>query len=176
MKPFSHIFVTLSFCSSFSAAARIALSLALVASVILSFSFSFIIFACYWIILCFSLSFFIARVDSASDSFSLFSIYACKIFCSGPPQCSSCIHQHNLKRIRLTLSSSSSFSFLSSFSSFLSFLFPGPIGASFTCVCQKNSADSVDSSQRVSDVSNTCSGGEFDGCEGRIRPFLDYTL
>ena len=21
-----------------------------------------------------------------------------------------------------------------------------------------------------------CGGGEFDGCEGRIRPFLDYTL
>ena len=34
----------------------------------------------------------------------------------------------------------------------------------------------MDSSQRVSDVSNTCGGGEFDGCEGRIRPFLDETL
>ena len=34
-----------------------------------------------------------------------------KLFCSGPPQCSSCIHQNNSKRIRLTLSSSSSFSF-----------------------------------------------------------------
>ena len=32
-----------------------------------------------------------------------------------PTQCYSCIHQHNSKRIRLTLSSSSSFSFLSSF-------------------------------------------------------------
>ena len=34
----------------------------------------------------------------------------------------------------------------------------------------------MDSSQRVSDVLNTCGGGEFDSCEGRIRPFLDYTL
>ena len=32
-----------------------------------------------------------------------------------PPQCSSCIHQHNSKRILLTLSSSSSFSFFSSY-------------------------------------------------------------
>ena len=32
-----------------------------------------------------------------------------------PPQCSSCIHQHNSKLIRLTLSSSSSFSFSSYF-------------------------------------------------------------
>ena len=105
----------LSFWSSFSAAARIALSLALVASVILYFSPSFISFACYWIIICFSLSLFIARVDSASDSFSLFSISACKLFCSVPPQCSSYIHKHNSKRIGLTLSSSSSFSFSSSF-------------------------------------------------------------
>ena len=82
---------------------------------ILSFYFSFISFPCSWIILCFSLIFFIARVDSASDSFSLFSISACKFFCSGPPQCSSCIHQQNSKRIWLTLFSSSSFSFLSSF-------------------------------------------------------------
>ena len=37
-------------------------------------------------------------------------------------------------------------------------------------------ADSVDSSRRVSDVLNTCGGGDFDGCEGRIRPFLDDTL
>ena len=62
-----------------------------------------------------SLSFFIARGDSASDSFRLFSISACKLFCSGPPQCSSCIHQHNSKRTQLTLSSSLSFSFSSSF-------------------------------------------------------------
>ena len=34
----------------------------------------------------------------------------------------------------------------------------------------------MDSSRRVSDVSNACGGGEFDGCEGRIRPFLDDTL
>ena len=34
----------------------------------------------------------------------------------------------------------------------------------------------MDSSRRVSDVSNTCGGGEFDGCEGRIRPFLDDTM
>ena len=34
----------------------------------------------------------------------------------------------------------------------------------------------MDSSRRVSDVSNTCGGGEFDGCEGRIRSFLDDTL
>ena len=26
------------------------------------------------------------------------------------------------------------------------------------------------------DVPNTCGGGEFDGCEGSIRPFLDDTL
>ena len=30
--------------------------------------------------------------------------------------------------------------------------------------------------RRVSDVSNTCVGGDFDGCEGGIRPFLDETL
>ena len=82
---------------------------------LLYFSFSFINFACYWIILCFSLSFFIARVDSASDSFSLFSISACKFFYSSPPQCSSCIHQHNSKRIWITLFPSSLFSFSSSF-------------------------------------------------------------
>ena len=34
----------------------------------------------------------------------------------------------------------------------------------------------MDSSRRVSEVSNMCGGGEFDGCEGRIRPFLDDTL
>ena len=34
----------------------------------------------------------------------------------------------------------------------------------------------MDLSQWVSDVSNTCGGGEFDGCEGRIRPFIDDTL
>ena len=34
----------------------------------------------------------------------------------------------------------------------------------------------MDSSRQVSDVSNTCGVGEFDGCEGRIRPFLDDTL
>ena len=34
----------------------------------------------------------------------------------------------------------------------------------------------MDSSLRVSGVSNMCGGGEFDGCEGRIQPFLDDTL
>ena len=34
----------------------------------------------------------------------------------------------------------------------------------------------MDSLQRVSDVLNTCGRGEFDDCEGRIRPFLDDTL
>ena len=34
----------------------------------------------------------------------------------------------------------------------------------------------MDLSRRVSDVLNTCGGGEFDGCEERIRPFLDDTL
>ena len=34
----------------------------------------------------------------------------------------------------------------------------------------------MDSSQQVSDVPNTFIGGEFDGCEGRIRLSLDYTL
>ena len=34
----------------------------------------------------------------------------------------------------------------------------------------------MDLSRRVLDVSNTCGGGELDGCEGRIQPFLDYTL
>ena len=34
----------------------------------------------------------------------------------------------------------------------------------------------MDSSRQVSEVSNTCGGGEFDVCEGRIRPFLDETL
>ena len=34
----------------------------------------------------------------------------------------------------------------------------------------------MDSSRRVSDVSNTCGGGDFDGCEGRILPFLDDTM
>ena len=43
-------------------------------------------------------------------------LYCGKIsFLFDPPQCFSCIHQHNSKLIRLTLSSSSSFSFLSSF-------------------------------------------------------------
>ena len=40
---------------------------------------------------------FIARVNSASDFFNLFSISAYKFFCSGQPQCSSCIHQHKSK-------------------------------------------------------------------------------
>ena len=34
----------------------------------------------------------------------------------------------------------------------------------------------MDSSQRVLEVSNMCGGGEFNGCEGRIRPFFDDTL
>ena len=78
------------------------------------------------------------------------------------------------------------FGFCIPFSSFLLFSFTGPIGASFTCVCSKNSADSVDCSRRVLDVSNMCGGGEFDGgefgggefggCEGLIRPFIDDTL
>ena len=34
----------------------------------------------------------------------------------------------------------------------------------------------MDSSKRVSDVPNTCGRGEIDGCEERIRPFLDDTL
>ena len=34
----------------------------------------------------------------------------------------------------------------------------------------------MDSSRQVSEVSNMCGGGEFDGCEGRIRPFLEETL
>ena len=34
----------------------------------------------------------------------------------------------------------------------------------------------MDSSRHVSEVSNMCGRGEFDGCEGRIRPFLDDTL
>ena len=34
----------------------------------------------------------------------------------------------------------------------------------------------MDSSRRVSEFLNTCGGGEFDGCERRIRPFLDDTL
>ena len=34
----------------------------------------------------------------------------------------------------------------------------------------------MDSSRWVSDVSNTCGGGEFDGYEDRIRPYLDDTL
>ena len=34
----------------------------------------------------------------------------------------------------------------------------------------------MDSSRRVSDVPNTCGRGAFDGCEGKIRPFLDDTL
>ena len=41
---------------------------------------------------------------------------------------------------------------------------------------KKYLADLVDSLRRVSDVPNTYGGGEFDGCEGRIRPFLDDTL
>ena len=40
----------------------------------------------------------------------------------------------------------------------------------------EKSSDSVDSSQRVSEVSKICGGGEFDGCEGRIWLFLDETL
>ena len=34
----------------------------------------------------------------------------------------------------------------------------------------------MDSSRRVSDVSNTCVGGEFESCVGMIRPFPDDTL
>ena len=34
----------------------------------------------------------------------------------------------------------------------------------------------MDLSRRVSEVLNMCGGGEFDDCEGRIRPFLDDTL
>ena len=34
----------------------------------------------------------------------------------------------------------------------------------------------MDLSRRVLEVLNMCSGGEFNGCEGRIRPFLDDTL
>ena len=34
----------------------------------------------------------------------------------------------------------------------------------------------MDSSRWVSGVLNTCGGGEFDGCEVRIRQFLDDTL
>ena len=34
----------------------------------------------------------------------------------------------------------------------------------------------MDSSRRVLDVLNMYGGGEFDGCEGRILPFLDDTL
>ena len=37
-------------------------------------------------------------------------------------------------------------------------------------------ADLVDPSRRVTEVLNMWGGGEFDGCEGRIRPFLDDTL
>ena len=33
----------------------------------------------------------------------------------------------------------------------------------------------MDSSRRVLDFPNTYGGGEFNGCEGRIRPFLDDT-
>ena len=110
--------------------------------------FYFISFACSSIILCFSLSFFIARVDSASDSFSLFSISACKFFCSRPPQCSSCIHQHNSKRIRFTLSSSSSFSFSSSF--FVVFIPRADRGVVYMRVFE-NLANLVDSSWRISD-------------------------
>ena len=43
-------------------------------------------------------------------------------------------------------------------------------------MCEKNLADLVDSSRPVSDVSNTCGGSEFDGCEEKILPFLDDTL
>ena len=34
----------------------------------------------------------------------------------------------------------------------------------------------MDSSRWVLGVPNKCSKGEFDGCEGRIRPFIDETL
>ena len=34
----------------------------------------------------------------------------------------------------------------------------------------------MDSSQRVSEVSNMCSGGEFDGCDRRILSILDDTM
>ena len=34
----------------------------------------------------------------------------------------------------------------------------------------------MDSLRQVSEVSNMCDGGEFDGCEGRICLFLDDTL
>ena len=34
----------------------------------------------------------------------------------------------------------------------------------------------MDLLRRVLEVPNTCGGGEFDGCEGRIQLFLDDTL
>ena len=34
----------------------------------------------------------------------------------------------------------------------------------------------MDLSRRVLEFSNTCGGGEFNGCDGRNRPFLDDTL
>ena len=87
----------------------------------------------------------------------------------GPPQCSSFIHQHNSKRIRLTLSSSLSFSFSSScFVVFVVFIPRSDRGVV--------SADLVDSSRRVLEFLNMCGWGEFDGCEKRIWPFLDDTL
>ena len=49
-------------------------------------------------------------------------------------------------------------------------------GVVYMRVLEKFFPDLVDLSRRVSDVLNTCGGGEFDGCEGRIRPFLDDSL
>ena len=69
-------------------------------------------------------------------------------------------------------SSSLSFSFLTSF--FVVFVVFSPRanrGVVYMHVLEKKS-DSVDSSRRVSDVSNTCGGGEFDGCGGGLERFL----
>ena len=60
--------------SRFSADPIISLSLARNASLLPSFSFSYISFACYWIIFSFSRSSFTVRVDSASAISSLFAI------------------------------------------------------------------------------------------------------
>ena len=78
--------------------------------------------------------------------------------------------------LRRFASSSLLFSFSSSFFVvFVVFIPRADRSVIYISVLEKL-ADLVDSSQRVSDVLNTCGRGEFDGCEGRIRPFLDDTL
>ena len=78
--------------------------------------------------------------------------------------------------LRRFVSSSSSFSFLFSFFVFFVVFIPrADRGVVYMRVLETSGGFSG-SSRRVLEVLNTCRGGEFGCCEGRIRTFLDDTL